>query len=61
MNAARSADRRHREKHGRPITRDALRVALKISGPRATELRRSLAGTTPAARPLDAKEVANHP
>jgi hypothetical protein len=61
MNAARTADRRHREKYGRPITRDALRVALKISGPRATELRRSLAGTTPAARPLDAKEVANHP
>ncbi|HEY0692934.1 MAG TPA: DUF2637 domain-containing protein [Kribbella sp.] len=61
MNAARAADRRHKEKYGRPITRDALRIALKISGPRATELRRHLAGNSPAVRPLDAKEVANHP
>lgn len=60
LNAGRAADQRHRAKHGRPITRDALRAALKISGPRATELRRHLAGSAPAARPLDAKEVANH-
>lgn len=61
MNAAHAADEQHREKYGRPITRDALRVALKISGSRATELRRDLAGGGSAARPLDAKEVANHP
>ncbi len=49
--AARDADVRHRAEHGRPITRDALRVALRISGPRATELRRQLAAGpgTPAA------------
>ena len=46
--AARAADARYREKHhGRPITRDALRAALRISGPRATALRRQLA-TAPA-------------
>jgi hypothetical protein len=44
MAAARDADARHRQVHdGRPITRDALRIALRISGPRATELRRHLA------------------
>jgi hypothetical protein len=43
MAAARDADARHRQTHGRPITRDALRAALRISGPRATELRRLLA------------------
>ncbi|HSV67560.1 MAG TPA: DUF2637 domain-containing protein [Mycobacteriales bacterium] len=41
--AARAADDRHRAEHGRPITRDALRAALRISGSRATELRRALA------------------
>ncbi len=42
--AARTADARYRQAHdGRPITRDALRVALRISGTRATELRRRLA------------------
>jgi Protein of unknown function (DUF2637) len=42
--AAREADARYRATHnGRPITRDALRVALAIAGPRATELRRQLA------------------
>jgi hypothetical protein len=72
MTAARLADKRHRDTHGRPITRDALRQALRISGGRATELRRRLvdetaddpAGqTTPAASPvsqqhrsLDARE-----
>jgi hypothetical protein len=61
MDAARAADERHRAQYGRPITRDALRTALKISGSRATELRRDLAGGTPAARPLEEKEVANYP
>jgi hypothetical protein len=47
--AALAADAHHRETHdGRPITRDALRVALRISGPRATELRRRLANGTHA-------------
>ena len=42
--AAREADAQYRAAHnGRPITRDALRVALSIAGPRATELRRQLA------------------
>lgn len=52
--AARAADARHRETHDRPITRDALRAALRISGPRVTELRRVLARTPepdPAATP----------
>lgn len=43
MDAARDADRRYREVHGRPITRDALRAELRVSGARATELRRRLA------------------
>jgi hypothetical protein len=53
--AARDADARHRAEHGRPITRDALRTALRVSGPRATELRRQLAAADPpdAARPSD--------
>ncbi|MGH3026451.1 MAG: DUF2637 domain-containing protein, partial [Gaiellaceae bacterium] len=42
--AARQADQAYRATHdGRPITRDALRAALSIAGPRATELRRRLA------------------
>lgn len=42
--AAREADAKYRADHNnRPITRDALRTALKIAGPRATELRRQLA------------------
>lgn len=42
--AAQEADARYRSEHdGRPITRDALRVALRIAGPRATEFRRRLA------------------
>jgi Protein of unknown function (DUF2637) len=44
--AARAADTRHRAEHGRPITRDALRTALRVSGSRATELRRQLAAET---------------
>jgi hypothetical protein len=46
--AARDADARHRAEHGRPITRDALRTALRVSGGRATELRRLLAADEPA-------------
>ncbi|MBR7836973.1 DUF2637 domain-containing protein [Actinospica durhamensis] len=42
--AAREADTAHRAAHaGRPITRDGLRTVLKISGDKATELRRWLA------------------
>ncbi|GAA5174942.1 hypothetical protein GCM10023321_79880 [Pseudonocardia eucalypti] len=59
LDAARAADHRHRVKHGRPISRDALRAALKISGSRATELRRRLAASAPAAHAPDEKEVAN--
>jgi hypothetical protein len=44
LNAARKADARHRETHGgRPISRDELRSALHVAGPKATELRRRLA------------------
>lgn len=44
LTAARVADLRYRAEHdGRPITRDALRSALRIGGRRATELRRKLA------------------
>lgn len=46
MAAAREADARYRSAHGRPITRDALRTALRIAGPKATELRRRLATET---------------
>ncbi|MEV4343542.1 DUF2637 domain-containing protein [Actinoplanes sp. NPDC049596] len=45
--AAREADARHRALHsGRPISRDGLRSALRIAGPKATELRRQLAAET---------------
>ena len=44
LDAARDADARHRATHGgRPISRDGLRTALRIAGPKATELRRRLA------------------
>lgn len=43
LTAARDADARYRETHGRPITRDALRLELRVSGARATDLRRQLA------------------
>jgi hypothetical protein len=46
LSAARAADAKHREQYGRPITRDGLRAALRISGGRATELRRRLASET---------------
>lgn len=42
MDAARFADAQYRQMHGRPITRDALRTSLRISTPKATELRRQL-------------------
>jgi hypothetical protein len=53
MQSARAADTRYRTAHnGRPITRDALRAALRIAGPKATEIRRQLAAenTPPAGR-----------
>jgi hypothetical protein len=57
--AARVADTRYRATHdGRPITRDALRAALSISGTRATELRRKLTAT---AHVPDRKENHTHP
>ena len=47
--AAQAADTRYRAEHGgRPITRDALRVSLRVAGPRATELRRRLAAGSPS-------------
>ncbi|MFF5227994.1 DUF2637 domain-containing protein [Dactylosporangium sp. NPDC000521] len=49
LTAARDADTRHRAaNNGRPITRDALRTELRISGPRATALRRQLAAESQA-------------
>ncbi|WP_203790693.1 DUF2637 domain-containing protein [Paractinoplanes rishiriensis] len=56
LTAAREADARHRAaNNGRPISRDGLRSALRIAGPKATELRRRL-----AAEPTDRKEASNH-
>ena len=53
LKAAREADTQYRAAHrGRPITRDALREALHIAGPKATELRRRL-----AAESTDRKEA----
>jgi hypothetical protein len=44
LSAARRADAQHRAAHdGRPISRDGLRAALRVAGPKATELRRQLA------------------
>jgi len=40
--AARAADTRHRERYGRPITRDVLRRELRVGGQRATEVMRRL-------------------
>ncbi|MCM4080060.1 DUF2637 domain-containing protein [Paractinoplanes hotanensis] len=48
LKAAHEADARFRATHGKPITRDALRSALRIAGPKATELRRQLAEETTA-------------
>ncbi|MCU7727701.1 DUF2637 domain-containing protein [Actinoplanes sp. KI2] len=59
LNAAREVDARHRAKHGgRPISRDGLRAALRIAGPKATELRRRLAAeSTKANDSTDRKEA----
>ena len=55
--AAREADAAYRASHGgRPVTRDELRAVLKISGTKATELRRWL-----AAEPTKPKEVQTTP
>lgn len=64
--AARAADARYRASHnGRPIPRDALRTALRIAGPRATELRRLLATPTtdpaPAAGPTSTQSTPPDP
>ena len=57
LKAAREVDARHRAAHdGRPISRDGLRLALRIAGPKATELRRRL-----AAENTDRKEAPSHP
>lgn len=42
LTAARTADARHRDRYGRPITRDQLRQELRIGGQRATEVLRRL-------------------
>jgi len=56
LKAAREADTQHRAAHGgRPISRDGLRSALRIAGPKATELRRQLAAET------DRKEASPRP
>ena len=55
MEAARQADARYRAAHdGHPITRDALRSALHIAGPKATEIRRQLAAETTDRKEADA-------
>ncbi|WP_097319244.1 DUF2637 domain-containing protein [Paractinoplanes atraurantiacus] len=60
LSAAREADARHRAAHGgRPISRDGLRSALHIAGPKATELRRRLAAETSDS--TDRKEASPHP
>ncbi|MFC7278578.1 DUF2637 domain-containing protein [Paractinoplanes rhizophilus] len=60
LNAAREADARHRATHdGRPISRDGLRSALRIAGPKATELRRRLAAES--TQTTDRKEASPQP
>lgn len=57
--AARDADASYRAANdGRPITRDALRTALRIGGQRATELRRLLVADT--TDPSDREEAQTH-
>ncbi|MET8151798.1 DUF2637 domain-containing protein [Actinoplanes sp. NPDC049668] len=57
---AREADARYRATHnGRPITRDGLRSALRIAGPKATELRRLLAAEN--TNSTDRKEASSRP
>lgn len=58
MAAARKADAQYRaDNDGRPITRDALRSALRIAGPRATELRRQFATESATTATPDRKEA----
>jgi hypothetical protein len=60
LKSAREADARYRATHdGRPITRDGLRSALRIAGPKATELRRLLAAEN--TNSTDRKEAPTHP
>jgi hypothetical protein len=60
LTAAREADAQHRAAHdGRPISRDQLRAALRIAGPKATELRRRLAAET--TDNTDRKEASPNP
>lgn len=63
LDAAREADARHRAAHdGRPISRDGLRLALHIAGPKATELRRRLAAeSTETSDSTDRKEASTRP
>jgi Protein of unknown function (DUF2637) len=57
--AAREADATYRAGHGgRPITRDELRAVLKVSGTKATELRRWLAAEP---EPISSQEVQSTP
>ncbi len=59
MSAARDADTKYRAAHDRrPITRDELRSALRIAGPKATELRRRLAAEN--TENTDRKEASPH-
>jgi hypothetical protein len=59
MTAARAADAKYRAAHdGRPITRDELRTALRIAGPKATELRRRLVAESTEAQPTEAQTEA---
>jgi hypothetical protein len=44
--AARAADAAHRARHGKPITRDELRKALRVSTERATSLLRAIKENT---------------
>lgn len=42
LDAARALDAAHRVQHGRPLSRDGLRQALRVSGARATAVARQL-------------------
>ena len=62
LRAAREADANHRSAHdGRPISRDGLRSALHIAGPKATELRRRLADEAASAVSANRKEASTRP
>jgi len=55
--AAREADAAYRVAHaGRPITRDELRIVLKVSGSKATELRRMLAAEDASTNPAEVSQ-----